>query len=95
MRRFEKTLVIVLDSVGAGQAPDAADFGDTGANTLAHTAAAVGGLNMPNLGALGLGNITEIQGVTPVDNPKGFWGKARELSCGKDTTTGHWELMAW
>jgi phosphopentomutase len=48
---------------------------------------------MPNLGALGLGNITEIQGVSPVDTPKGFWGKARELSCGKDTTTGHWELM--
>ena len=93
MRRFEKTLVIVMDSVGAGEAPDAKDFGDLGANTLAHTAAAVNGLSMPNLGNLGLGNITKIQGVAPVEPSLGYWTKAKEVSCGKDTTTGHWELM--
>lgn len=90
---FEKTLVIVLDSAGAGEMPDAGRFGDTGANTLAHTAQAVNGLNLPNLGAMGLGNITGIQGVPPVSAPVGFWGKAAELSNGKDTTTGHWEMM--
>ncbi len=93
MKTFEKTLVVVLDSVGAGEMPDAAKFGDKGANTLAHTAQAVGGLHMPNLGALGLGNITDIQGVPPTNAARGFWGKAAEQSNGKDTTTGHWELM--
>lgn len=93
MKSFEKTLVIILDSVGAGEMPDAEKFGDRGANTLAHTANATGVLNMPNLGAMGLGNITDIQGVPPVSNPVAFWGKAAEQSNGKDTTTGHWEIM--
>ena len=75
-----------------GELPDAADYGDVGSNTFGHTAEAVGGLDLPNLQSLGLGNIIPIQGVPPVDSPRGFYGKMAELSPGKDTTTGHWEI---
>ena len=85
--------MLVLDSVGAGALPDAAAYGDEGSNTLSHTAAAVGGLAMPNLGAMGLGNITDIAGVSPVETPVASWGRCAEASAGKDTTTGHWEMM--
>ncbi|MCR4430699.1 MAG: phosphopentomutase [Tepidanaerobacteraceae bacterium] len=90
---IEKILLIVLDSVGIGELPDAHDFGDEGSNTLANTAKAVGGLKLPNLGKLGLGNIFPIEGVEPVKNPVGCFGKCAEISRGKDTTTGHWEMM--
>ncbi len=93
MGRTPRAIVLVLDSVGAGELPDAADYGDVGANTLANTAKAVGGLSMPNLGAMGLGNVTEILGVGPVDEPCASWGRNAEASAGKDTTTGHWEMM--
>jgi len=93
MTRAPRAIVLVLDSVGAGALPDAADYGDAGSNTLSHTAAAVGGLNMPNLGAMGLGNITEVAGVPPVAHPHASWGRSAEESAGKDTTTGHWEMM--
>ena len=93
MKRYSKVAVIVLDSVGAGALPDAARFGDERANTLKHTSEAAGPLKMPNLEELGLGNITEIKGVSPRFTTTGWWGKAAELSVGKDTTTGHWELM--
>lgn len=93
MGRTPRAIVLVLDSVGAGELPDAADYGDVGANTLANTAKAVGGLSMPNLGAMGLGNVTEILGVGPVDEPRASWGRNAEASAGKDTTTGHWEMM--
>jgi phosphopentomutase len=83
----------VLDSVGVGALPDAADYGDEGSNTAANTARAVGGLSMPNLGAMGWGNITDVEGVPPVADPTASWGKNAELSAGKDTTTGHWEMM--
>jgi phosphopentomutase len=76
-----------------GELPDAADYGDSGSNTLANTAELVGGLAMPNLGAWGLGNIVDVEGVPPVTAPLASWGRCAEASAGKDTTTGHWELM--
>lgn len=85
--------LIVLDSVGIGGAPDAAAFGDEGSATLPHVAGSMGGIDLPNLGALGLGNITEILGVPPAASPTGAFGALTETSPGKDTTTGHWELM--
>lgn len=91
--RAPRAIVLVLDSVGAGALPDAAEYGDEGSNTLAHTSAAVGGISMPNLGAMGLGNITDIAGVPPVSESRASWGRNAEESAGKDTTTGHWEMM--
>jgi len=82
----------VLDGVGIGELPDAADYNDTGSNTLANTAKAVGGLNLPNLTKLGLGNIEKIMGVPAVSDPLASFGKMKEVSKGKDSTTGHWEL---
>lgn len=93
MARSPRAIVLVLDSVGAGELPDADQYGDSGSNTLANTARAVGGLSMPNLGAMGLGNITDIMGVPPVASPRASWGRNAEESPGKDTTTGHWEMM--
>ncbi len=88
-----KVVVIVLDSLGVGALPDAGKYGDEGSNTLANTAEAVGGLSLPHFERLGLGNIISIKGIKPQRAPAAFWGKAREVSPGKDTTTGHWELM--
>jgi phosphopentomutase len=84
---------VVLDGVGAGEQPDAAQYGDAGSNTLAHTAQAVGGLRLPQMGRLGLGNILAIEGVPPAVAPMGAYGKMREASPGKDTVTGHWEMV--
>ena len=89
---IERVILIVLDSVGVGELPDAAKYGDEGSNTLANVAKAVGGLSLPNMQKMGLGNIIEIEGVPPVNCPIGAYGKAAEKSAGKDTTTGHWEL---
>jgi phosphopentomutase len=86
-------LVVVCDSWGVGDAPDAAAYGDEGSDTLSHTARAVEGLSAPNLGALGLGTLTEIEGVAPAAGPGSGHGRATEVSAGKDTTTGHWEMM--
>lgn len=93
LRRRVRCLLITLDGVGCGALPDAAEFGDEGANTLAHVAEAVGGLKLPNLGALGLGNILPLEGVPPVPRPQALFGKLTESSRGKDTTVGHWEIM--
>ena len=90
---FERVTVVVLDSVGVGGAPDAAEYGDEGSNTLGNLSRAVGGLTLPNLQALGLGNIAEIEGVPPAEHPQAAWGRMQERSPGKDTTTGHWEMM--
>ncbi|MFW6151723.1 MAG: phosphopentomutase [Verrucomicrobiota bacterium] len=94
-----KAYLIVLDSAGIGAAPDAAEYGDAGASTIPHTAAACNGLNLPFMKSLGLGNIPAlipgglpIQGVEPADSPVGSYGAMQEMSCGKDTTTGHWEM---
>lgn len=93
MSNIRRVILIILDSVGCGDAPDAEIFGDQGSNTLANIAQAVGGLKLPNIGQLGLGNITSIKGVPPTDEPLGAYGRLTEISVGKDTTTGHWELM--
>jgi phosphopentomutase len=90
--KHTKLILVVLDSVGVGALPDAATYGDTGANTIAHVAREVGGLRLPHLEALGLGNITDIQGVPRNQHARGCFGKMTEASQGKDSTTGHWEL---
>jgi len=87
-----RAILFVLDGVGIGELPDAADYGDEGSNTLANMAKAVGGLNLPNLQRMGLGNIERIEGVPPAEKPIACYGKMREVSAGKDTTTGHWEI---
>ena len=88
-----RAIVIVLDGLGAGKAPDAADFGDEGANTLANTAKATGGLVTPNLQALGLGNVEQIEGVPPVESSGASYGLMVELAAAKATLAGHWEMM--
>jgi phosphopentomutase len=89
---FQRAIILVADGVGCGGAPDAAEYGDAGADTLGNLARKVGGLALPNLGALGLGNLTDIAGVPRVAAPEGAWGTMREASAGKDTITGHWEM---
>lgn len=92
MEKLERVTVIVLDSVGIGELPDAAEFGDVGSNTLGHIAEASNGIALPNMEKLGLGNLTDIKGVPKTSSPQGAYGKANEASKGKDTTTGHWEI---
>ncbi|HEY6626811.1 MAG TPA: phosphopentomutase [Ignavibacteriaceae bacterium] len=84
--------LIVLDGVGIGELPDAGKYNDEGSSTLSNTARAVGGLKLPNLESLGLGNIEPIKGIEKVKSPQASFGKLAELSEGKDSTTGHWEL---
>jgi len=88
----ERILLLVCDSFGVGEAPDAAAYGDAGANTVGHVATAVGGLDAPNLAALGLGCLTDVAGVPPDPAPGTAHGKMIEASAGKDTITGHWEI---
>jgi phosphopentomutase len=88
-----RACVIVLDAVGAGELPDAAEYGDEGSDTLGNVARAVGGLDLPNLEALGLGNVEELEGCPPQPGAPAVAGRLIERSKGKDTTTGHWELM--
>ena len=83
----------MCDSWGVGDAPDAAAYGDEGSDTLGNTARAVGGVHLPNLEALGLGHLTDIEGVQPRAEAGSAHGRATEVSAGKDTTTGHWEMM--
>ncbi|MDP3984937.1 MAG: phosphopentomutase [Acidimicrobiia bacterium] len=90
---MNKAIIVVIDSCGAGEAPDAADYGDEGSDTLGHTAAVVGGLDLPNFRQAGLGNLHgSIKGVPSVDAPSMAYGRLTEASAGKDSTTGHWEL---
>ena len=93
MSKNRRVIIIVVDSAGIGEMPDASDYGDEGSNTIGNTAQAVGGLNMPNCQRLGLGNLTNIPGIPPVSRALGAFGKMLEASIGKDTTTGHWEFM--
>src|SRR4051794_16871587 len=88
-----RACVIVLDAVGAGELPDAAEFGDEGSDTLGNVARAVGGLDLPTLEALGLGNVEPLGGCPPQPGAPAVAGRLVERSRGKDTTTGHWELM--
>lgn len=90
---IKRTLIIILDSVGCGELPDAGEYGDRGSNTLSNIAKYVGGLDLPNLEEMGLGNIIEIAGVPRRTDPIANYGKCGEASPGKDSTTGHWELM--
>lgn len=87
-----RVIIIVLDSAGIGEMTDAEDYGDVGSHTLGNIARVCGGLHLPNLEKLGLGNIDSITGIMPVKNPEGSFGKMAERSVGKDTTTGHWEM---
>jgi len=91
--KIERITVIVIDGVGVGELPDASKYGDTGSNTLSNTARVLGGLKLPNMGEMGLGNITAIEGVPPREMTQGAYGKCKEISKGKDSVTGHWELM--
>ncbi|MFJ7887912.1 phosphopentomutase [Lysinibacillus xylanilyticus] len=90
---FEKIHVVVLDSVGIGEAPDAANFGDVGSHTLGHIAEKMNGLTMPHMESFGLANIEPLQGMQATEKPKAYYGKMQEASVGKDTMTGHWEIM--
>lgn len=92
MSKPGKFIFIVLDGLGIGALPDAASYGDAGTDTLGHTAAAMGGLMLPHLQQMGLGNIAPIAGVEPAASPDGCYGMMAESSKGKDSTTGHWEL---
>lgn len=87
-----RAIILVLDGVGIGAAPDAADYGDVGSNTLGNLAKAVGGLDLPNLERAGLGCIAPLAGMRVVEHPTAAWGKMRPASAGKDSTTGHWEI---
>lgn len=93
MPNFKRIFLIVLDSVGVGEAPDAAEFNDVGADTLGHIATHRNGLYLPHLEKMGLGHIHKVQGVQAEANPIAHYGKMQEASKGKDTMTGHWEIM--
>jgi phosphopentomutase len=90
---MRRVFLIVLDSLGVGALPDAADFGDAGSHTLDHLAAAAGGLDVPRLAELGLGCITGVTALACPAQPLGAFGRCAERSPGKDTSTGHWEMM--
>jgi phosphopentomutase len=90
---FRQIICIVLDGVGVGEAPDAAAYGDAGSNSLGNAARHVGSLRLPVLGSMGLGHVTEIPGVAPAQEPIACFGRMRPVARGKDSTSGHWELM--
>ncbi|MEI2665115.1 phosphopentomutase [Rossellomorea sp. LJF3] len=90
---YKRVHLIVMDSVGIGEAPDAELFNDKGSDTLGHIAEHMNGLNMPNIGKLGLSNIKEVKGIEKADKPLAYYTKMQEASVGKDTMTGHWEIM--
>ncbi|KXG43342.1 phosphopentomutase [Tepidibacillus decaturensis] len=91
--KFKRISLIVLDSLGIGELPDAEKFGDQGTNTFAHIADKINGLIIPHLEKMGLGNIYPIKGVNNIEDPIAAFGKMKEVSVGKDTMTGHWEIM--
>lgn len=93
MAAVRRVVLIVIDSVGIGAMPDAAEWGDAGSNTLGNLARRRGGLPLPNLGRLGIGNLTEVEGTPPAARPAGAYGRMAIASQGKDTMTGHWEMV--
>ena len=93
MNKFQRIFVIVMDSLGVGAMPDSDRFGDVGVNTLGHISESVESLHIPNLQKLGMANLTPLKQVEAVQRPLGYYGKMREKSNGKDTMTGHWEMM--
>ena len=92
MKKFDRVFLVVLDSVGIGELEDANEYGDCGANTICNIAKFCGGINLPNMEKMGLGNIASIQGVKDTQNPIAYYTKCGEKSKGKDTITGHWEI---
>lgn len=92
MTQLKRAIILVMDSAGVGELPDAADYGDQGADTIGNVATAAGGLLLPSLRRLGLGNLHRVQGVDPLERPEGSYGRMLEASAGKDTITGHWEM---
>lgn len=90
--QIERMVIIVIDGLGAGELPDAADYGDAGSDTLDNTSVAVGGLRLPNMESFGLGLIEGVEGIRKVKDPVACWGRMNEASPGKDTATGHWEM---
>lgn len=93
MQKIKRVFVVVVDSLGVGAMPDSPEFGDVGVNTLGHISEAVESFEIPNLQKLGLANIIPLKQVTPVEKLLAYYGKLREQSHGKDTMTGHWEMM--
>lgn len=93
VKKYKRVFTIVLDSLGVGAMPDAEKFGDAGTDTLGHIAEHMENFQIPNLQKLGIANLKSLQGVAPVEHPMAYYGKLREASNGKDTMTGHWEMM--
>ncbi len=89
---MKRAIILILDGVGIGEAPDAGDYGDSGSDTLGNVARACGGLKLPLLERFGLGNIRSLEGVSRRGDAVGAWGSMRPASAGKDSTTGHWEI---
>lgn len=92
-KKYKRVFTIVIDSLGAGDAADAAAFGDAGTDTLGHIAESVGNLHIPNLQKLGIANMKPLKNIAPVEEPKAYYTRLNEASNGKDTMTGHWEMM--
>ncbi len=92
MTALKRAILVVLDGVGAGANPDAHAYGDDGASSLEHCAQAIGGLALPHLGSIGLGNITPIEGTPPTGQARGAYGLMTEAAAGKDSISGHWEM---
>ena len=92
-KKYKRIFTVVIDSLGAGEMPDAASYGDAGTDTLGHIAANVEAFKIPNLQKLGIANLKDLAGIAPVEKPLAYYGKLREASNGKDTMTGHWEMM--
>src|SRR5438477_12816184 len=93
MTALQRAILVVLDGVGAGANPDAQAYGDESASSLEHCAQAIGGLDLPHLGSLGLGNITPIAGTPPRADTIGAYGRMTATAAGKDSVAGHWEMM--
>mgnify|MGYP000105083217 FL=1 len=93
MRKYKRIFTIVIDSLGIGAMEDAGKYGDTGADTLGHIADSVEKLNIPNLQKLGLANLHPMKNVKATEKPLAYYGELKETSVGKDTMTGHWEMM--
>ena len=91
--RYKRIFTIVLDSLGIGAMKDSPDYGDAGVDTLGHIAEKTENLQIPNLQRLGIANLKKLHGIEPVEEPLGCYMRLEERSCGKDTMTGHWEMM--
>lgn len=93
MKKYNRIFVVVMDSLGVGEMADSAEYGDAGVNTLGHISQAVDTFDIPNLRQLGMANLCSLKQVEPVEKPSAYYAKLNEKSCGKDTMTGHWEMM--